>query len=432
VGVANAIGINLTHSVKASITENQVKGAAGATNCKGIYVSQSPQSSICNNIVQKLNFGIECSGNTMLPSTINNNNINHNVIGFELSNVGIVGQQGSSTTAANNSFTANTNNTRTSGSTNGSSSPFYNGPSLVTGNIAVSPSTVISFFTTTGASSTCGIPCTGPGCSPLLAQQFHDIALGNDVYLVNQDNNHWFAKQAMYKSMLTDTLPWDDDTLLEHFRNDVAGTTLGLLENVKDAMINPDAGTLDLDHASLLNASLVTGNSIESDAQTVNNVMLLVRKENSRPLTTDEQDIIRNIAILCPFIDGYPVYEARAIISAYDGVDVVYNDNCSEGHSLQTLPTENTNENKSLPADNFMVFPNPNNGEMQLSYTLTSATSATVTLYDMGGRMMYSNKIDARNNMLTISKPDLGSGVYYYTVRVDNKELKTGKIVIVH
>ncbi len=77
----------------------------------------------------------------------------------------------------------------------------------------------------------------------------------------------------------------------------------------------------------------------------------------------------------------------------------------------------------------FEVYPNPNNGMMQLSYSITE--KAEFILTDITGRIINSYTLDETQKSITINEQGLQVGIYFYTVKQSNRLLKQDKIVII-
>lgn len=91
----------------------------------------------------------------------------------------------------------------------------------------------------------------------------------------------------------------------------------------------------------------------------------------------------------------------------------------------------NTTEAQDLVAthENFNLFPNPNNGNMELKYVLN--VDALMYIYDYTGKKINSYKLLAGKNSLAINENELVSGVYFYKVVTGKDILVWDKFVVV-
>jgi len=75
----------------------------------------------------------------------------------------------------------------------------------------------------------------------------------------------------------------------------------------------------------------------------------------------------------------------------------------------------------------FSVYPNPADDVLNVNATNLKG-KATVTLYDIVGKEVLSKNLVNGNNTLNIE--DLKSGVYFYSIKKENENIETKKIVI--
>ncbi|MCK6650005.1 MAG: T9SS type A sorting domain-containing protein [Bacteroidia bacterium] len=80
----------------------------------------------------------------------------------------------------------------------------------------------------------------------------------------------------------------------------------------------------------------------------------------------------------------------------------------------------------------FILYPNPNDGNMVLAYSLNEKSTGTFNLYDVAGRLINKyNLIIGENNTLKITEGNLTNGVYFYSIIVDDKIQAYSKIIVV-
>ena len=80
---------------------------------------------------------------------------------------------------------------------------------------------------------------------------------------------------------------------------------------------------------------------------------------------------------------------------------------------------------------NFSVFPNPNNGAMQMDYDLGTDNNAIMNLFDVTGKLIRSYKLDGNKGSLQLNEQSLHNGIYFYHITIEGKTIKTDKIVII-
>lgn len=91
-------------------------------------------------------------------------------------------------------------------------------------------------------------------------------------------------------------------------------------------------------------------------------------------------------------------------------------------------------ENDNLPTElmsDFILYPNPNNGNMSLSYNIGSGSKASMNLFDVTGKLV--NSYDLQNNVgiLEINEGHLQNGIYFYNILINDIVVKTNKMVII-
>ena len=101
------------------------------------------------------------------------------------------------------------------------------------------------------------------------------------------------------------------------------------------------------------------------------------------------------------------------------------------------IPVENHRPNKLGNNDNstqqsaFNLFPNPNNGNFSMKYSLNSDETGSIELYNYMGDKIRTYNLDPNSTMLQINEPDLSAGMYFYRVFVNGQVQNIGKIVII-
>ena len=88
----------------------------------------------------------------------------------------------------------------------------------------------------------------------------------------------------------------------------------------------------------------------------------------------------------------------------------------------------NENENsKSL----FSLSPNPNEGNMILSYHLNKNEKAEMKIYDITGKLTSSYQLDNATTEMQIHDDLLNNGIYFYQIRVNDRVVQADKIIII-
>jgi endonuclease I len=92
--------------------------------------------------------------------------------------------------------------------------------------------------------------------------------------------------------------------------------------------------------------------------------------------------------------------------------------------------TSSISEQQSA-TDMIMIAPNPNNGNFMLNYFTTKDQKVTITLFDMVGKLVYSNetRVNKGSNSIDMNIQHLSKGIYNLMI-VTGTGIKSDKIII--
>ncbi len=77
------------------------------------------------------------------------------------------------------------------------------------------------------------------------------------------------------------------------------------------------------------------------------------------------------------------------------------------------------------------LYPNPNNGNMTLDYDLGASSNGIMYISDITGKLISTYSLQNSRGKLNINEHDFENGVYFYSIYVYDKTLKTDKVVII-
>jgi hypothetical protein len=77
------------------------------------------------------------------------------------------------------------------------------------------------------------------------------------------------------------------------------------------------------------------------------------------------------------------------------------------------------------------LYPNPNNGTFTIECNVFENESAVLNIYDVTGKKIAKHFVNSKNKSLTINENSLDAGVYYYQITVNDKTIKSNKLVII-
>jgi hypothetical protein len=167
--------------------------------------------------------------------------------------------------------------------------------------------------------------------------------------------------------------------------------------------------------------------AIEQKQQRANELVLKYMNDRNYVFTDAEKSELKNMANECE-VKGDYVTHARNLVDVFTHATILYDDECeTEANASRKKKPEVIVNNNAL----FNLFPNPNNGTMQLDYKLGSYSNAKFSLFDITGKLLQSINIQTNEGSLNINEQNLRNGVYFYTILVGEKNIKTDKIVII-
>jgi hypothetical protein len=77
------------------------------------------------------------------------------------------------------------------------------------------------------------------------------------------------------------------------------------------------------------------------------------------------------------------------------------------------------------------LYPNPNNGTMEINYSIPDEESGRFEIYDLAGKVIFSSELKGGSNKQPITLTGFGSGVYYYRAYTTNRSLVKDKVVVI-
>ena len=80
---------------------------------------------------------------------------------------------------------------------------------------------------------------------------------------------------------------------------------------------------------------------------------------------------------------------------------------------------EKNKKNDEVLSKNILLFPNPNNGNFRISLNDTSINEASIEIYDIYGKLIFSDK--SRNQDIDVALPAIANGVYMVKVKTNSR-----------
>lgn len=386
--VTPAYGIRLQGCVNIDVESNYIDNPTNNLGTSyGISAELSPNSSIRCNWTYEHTYGIRCAGT--MPSDVLANLMRNNFSGFTLTNNGVIGAQfranpqGGIAGPQDNKWIGNNFNYGTLvDSSNGLLSPFFNrnyGVFQSPGNQGVNTGTAIPMPKQGGRLIRC------PFRRPIVvfANVLQNIAQNNFNAPVLTDT--LLARQATIYSSVS----FPQALNISGMANLAAAhyaQPIGKLDSINLSVAKDSCTTSHLNQCS----NLQTTHAIDSNIKCVTKICLETALNQNGQLNVSQLSQLRFIAGLCPFTDGWGVYQARSILST---IDTAAYFNLCEFNSTTSLRTTSVNtEQEDKPNATFTIYPNP--AKNSLTVAVDSETDVLdVIIYNQIGQAVYTNTV---------------------------------------
>jgi hypothetical protein len=145
--------------------------------------------------------------------------------------------------------------------------------------------------------------------------------------------------------------------------------------------------------------------------------------------TDAEKTELRNMANEC-VVKGDYVTHARNLVGVFTHTTILYDDECETEANASRMKKPVTLSGVEGQTT-FNLFPNPNNGTMQLDYDLGNDSEATVKLFDVTGKIISTYTLQNTKGSIGMNERNLTNGIYFYRILVKEKVIKNDKIVII-
>jgi hypothetical protein len=242
------------------------------------------------------------------------------------------------------------------------------------------------------------------------------------------------ATRAQYPVL--DNFYWQHfATELEQLRAiDAIIMNLGLRTNMESLEV---FNTMWTDASNLNDALDASENIFVEKEKFINTFYLNTLKFGNASLTETEREDIQSLATDCPYISGNAVFKAR-LLQAYLVLGTHYDDIgvCNSMGVYRISGPSPLDEEENLingttktKNTNFNIYPNPSNGQITIEYKLEKDAIGKIVFVDLLGRELGEIELDAKVSRVTTTL-DFTYGVYIAKFIVDNKLLKTDKLII--
>ena len=251
-----------------------------------------------------------------------------------------------------------------------------------------------------------------------------NLLLNGSYSLQNEQvntNEHYLMQQFIYKELAEQNHLLNDSTLNDFYIAN-QNASIGLLYAINRAMENENFAD-----AKNLNGNFSANNLVEQNQQTFNE-LYLTHLDTIALYSQSDVNQLYAIANQCATNGGDAVYQSRNLLMAIENRVIDFIENCEEISNQNN--DRSANSIKQLPST-VRLYPNPNNGSMTLEYSLKENETGMFNLYNITGTLICSHPLQKNNPKLFINNDELEAGIYLYDVSINNKKIKTNKMVII-
>lgn len=146
---------------------------------------------------------------------------------------------------------------------------------------------------------------------------------------------------------------------------------------------------------------------------------------------TDVYDSPRDMIV--SYNNNVYVTGRQYLTTGFGMLNLVKYSQCPANAANLKFDNHNTSDNEEYNNySNFLyVYPNPNNGNMQVTYKLNENETGKFELYDMLGKNVYDKELLSGYNTFLINGTMLENGIYFYRAIAGEETMVTDKIIVI-
>jgi len=216
--------------------------------------------------------------------------------------------------------------------------------------------------------------------------------------------NAFYANQ---ESLLTDEIRGFDETL-----NMLCNESL-----LNDSTIFQN----QIQELYLQNTSLPVGRLFENFEIQLNRIYLDILSSGWSSLSTGDVELLEDLALSCPFVNGSAVYKSRSLY-AYLNPGISYDDLeiCNSVGVYKNSLGESTITNKNENYLNILLYPNPSHTELIIKFPEFNG-KVQIQVFDMTSLEVLNFKDITQNGKVILQVSNLNSGIY--NIRIQCKQM---------
>lgn len=255
---------------------------------------------------------------------------------------------------------------------------------------------------------------------------FEEVAFESAVYSSDPLFQAYDASILFYSGLNNDTsllhLGTPDDIVYQNKYNELKNSNVGKFEKINKLIKSGDLQTA----ATIVN-SVTDYNIMEQYKKKVTQIYLDCKINGHKP-NISQKAILGPIAYQLGVYGGEATYMARALLNIF--VD--------ENHSTARMraPEFYTNGKMKVEQETHSkfnyIYPNPASNELNFLLPDNFASDKHIRISDCYGGSKEWIKWEGNTKELTINTQNYSAGVYFVTLFINNEEIQTNRVVIIH
>ena len=199
---------------------------------------------------------------------------------------------------------------------------------------------------------------------------------------------------------------------------------------------------LPIDSFANTDSNAITG-AVMADDTTADNVVTnyieyyrLLIKYMTDTLHSSDSSSLKILANKCPYVDGSVVFQARTLYSIVFNDIKQFNDlGCvdKEGIGNDSCGARHTNNEKNIGVEQqYLLQPNPNNGNFTLLQLITDIAPVEVQIFNETGVRIFKNQAVFENGISKFNIKDLNTGIYVLQLKDNKGGIFTVKFTVIN
>ncbi|MCG3165591.1 MAG: hypothetical protein POELPBGB_01359 [Bacteroidia bacterium] len=263
-------------------------------------------------------------------------------------------------------------------------------------------------------------PAQEPNDKSLRRIMFKEALLDTAVLGDFANGIRYYTKEWVYRTMRAD----NDWLSLETLEDDLYSDFYEKMEagNMKQFILAEDTAEQGyISTARTINSAIIPTNTIEQYRQTVNDIYFKSWLQDTLTYSAADSATLTTIANLHAMTYGPGVYMARVLLGVYieddfDGASKTDEEWFPEEEQIMQFTK---------------IYPNPNNGQMQMDYLLPEGSNGFLEVIDINGRSLQNYGLFEGMHTINIDISGQSMGLYFARLYVNGQYRYTDKIAVI-